>query len=59
MRKLNKQQCAEKLSPYLDLPLDMILWEIFVRYFRKGEEKVFRLQHLRCCSIKMNLREMS
>ena len=59
MRKLNEQQRSKKLSPYLDLPLDMILSEIFVRYFRKGEEKVFRLQHLRRCSMKMNLSEMS
>ena len=58
MRKLNEQQRARKLSQYLDLPRDMLLSGISVRYFRKREEKVSRLQHFRCCSIKINLSEM-
>ena len=59
MRKLNEQYRSKKLSPYLDLPLDMILWKIFVRDFREREEEVSKLQHLRCCSIKRNLNKMS
>ena len=42
MRKLNEQYRSKKLSPYLDLPLDMILWNMISLEILGKEKKKYQ-----------------